>query len=232
MRTYRHLFFDLDRTLWDFETNARAAFSDLVKKFKLTAVVGCSDVFFETFNNHNEKLWTMYRKGDITKERLKAIRFGLTLNEFGINDNELGVKLGIDYLNISVTKTALIPHTHETLSALKPAYNLHIITNGFNEVQFFKMENSNLSQYFDKVITSEAAGALKPRKEIFDFALEQTNAKRNESLMIGDDLETDIKGAANAGIDQVFLNLDGVQTNGNITHEIESLHELINMLIE
>ncbi|MEA3316871.1 MAG: HAD-IA family hydrolase, partial [Bacteroidota bacterium] len=154
----------------------------------------------------------------------------LTLEEYGIKNDELAQKIGDDYITISPTKMKLFPHTHETLKYLNEKYNLYIITNGFNEVQFVKMKNCGLEDYFDKIFTSENAGAQKPNMKIFEFALNSVNAKKKESIMIGDDLESDILGAKKYGLDQIFFNVVGREHNEDITYEINSLKKLQEIL--
>ncbi|MDA3779792.1 MAG: YjjG family noncanonical pyrimidine nucleotidase [Bacteroidales bacterium] len=228
---YRNIYFDLDRTLWDFESNSKDTFRDIFDKYNLIKDFGDFDVFLNTYKKHNERLWKLYRIGQIKKSVLRYKRFSLTLEEYGITNDDLAQKMGDDYITISPTKKKLFPNTHETLEYLSKKYNLYIITNGFNEVQFVKMKNCKLDKYFDKVFTSENAGAQKPNKKIFKFALSSVNAKKTESIMIGDDLESDILGAKNYGLDQVFFNaVERKHKEKNITYEINSLKELQKIL--
>ncbi|MGC6470468.1 MAG: YjjG family noncanonical pyrimidine nucleotidase [Flavobacteriales bacterium] len=229
---YSHIFFDLDRTLWDFEKNSHEVLNDLFFENQLNHR-GISDVnlFITVYKEINEGLWELYRKNKIQKETLRSERFKLSLEKFNIMDNELSVKLGDDYIERCPQKTHLFPFTHSTLTALKNKYTLHIITNGFEEVQHKKLANNNLSKYFNSVVTSEQVGYKKPTKEIFQFSLAQVNAKPSESLMIGDDLKADIGGARSFGIDQVFFNPDGLSHNEeSITHEIQCLSQLLEIL--
>ncbi|OFX90106.1 MAG: noncanonical pyrimidine nucleotidase, YjjG family [Bacteroidetes bacterium GWF2_33_16] len=226
MTKYKHIYFDLDRTLWDFDNNARETFIEIYNKRNLNSIFNSFDAFYNTYNKYNDLLWKDYRDGKIEKSELRWKRFALTLEEFGVIDNELAKHIGEDYVLISPTKKQLFPFTHETLSYLKEKYKLYIITNGFSEIQFIKLVNSNLDKYFTHVFTSEEAGAQKPSPIIFEHALKIANAEINECLMIGDDLETDILGARNMGIDQVYFNTDKVRHNEAITYEISSLNEL------
>lgn len=227
MSKYKHLYFDLDRTLWDFETNSKETFRDIFKKYDLDKVFGDFDTFYLTYRKHNEQLWKQYREAKITKEKLRSHRFYLTLQEYGIEDDELAKKIGTDYITMSPQKTTLFPHTHETLAYLKnKGYNMYIITNGFEEVQHTKLRNCDLEKYFSHIITSEMAGCQKPKKEIFEYALSSVNAKKAESIMIGDDLEVDIKGAKGIGMDQVHFNFVKQEHNFPATYKIECLKEL------
>jgi len=231
MKLYKHIFFDLDNTLWDFEKNAREAFMDIYGKFDLkTAGIHDLDQFANSYIRHNEELWALYREGKIEKEYLRWRRFEVTLNDFGIDSPELALAIGNEYVTISPQKTNLFPNTIAALDYLKRRYTMHIITNGFEEVQFSKLRNSNLRLYFADVITSEAAGSKKPDPRIFAFALQKTGALAGESLMIGDDIETDIQGAAKAGMDTVFFNPGKLPHNGEVSLEINDLIELTQIL--
>ncbi|HYX05144.1 MAG TPA: YjjG family noncanonical pyrimidine nucleotidase [Bacteroidales bacterium] len=225
-KKYTHLFFDLDRTLWDFETNARSAFQDIFKKHDLHYYFNDFDTFLTAYHKHNERLWMAYRQGKIKKKVLRTKRFYLTLKEFGIDSEDLAKKIGDEYIDLSPKKTALFPDAIKVLEYLKSKYQLYIITNGFNEVQFIKMENAGLSPYFRKVFTSENAGYQKPHPGIFAYCLNSVNARKTESIMVGDDPETDIQGAKNFGLDQVFFNPGRNHITEKPTFEIEQLIQL------
>ncbi len=227
-----HVFFDLDRTLWDFEKSALQAFEKIYDKFNLKKL-GVTDVeaFHEAYTVHNDRLWDKYRKGQITKDVLRGKRFALTLKDFGIIDIKLGELIGDEYVRISPLIVNLFPNSEEVIEYLAPKYNLHIITNGFSEVQFIKLKSAGLDKYFDKVITSEEAGAKKPDPIIFDYALEKAGAEAKNSVMIGDDYEVDIMGARDVGIDQIFFDPeDNHQENGKCTYHINDLKEIIGIL--
>lgn len=232
MKIYKHLFFDLDRTLWDFDKNAFEAYKDIFLKHNL-AEKGVSSLndFTKSYLNHNAKLWSLYREGKIEKNNLRSLRFELTLLDFGIDDPGLAGQIGLDYITISPEKTNLFPNAIKTLDYLFGKYSLHLITNGFEEVQFRKLRICGLEKYFDKVITSEEAGSKKPDIRIFNYSLSKTGAKKEESIMIGDDPEVDIEGAKAAGIDQVFFNPDRIEHNGNATYEIFDLIELTRIFV-
>jgi len=231
MKKYKHIFFDLDRTLWDFEKNAHEAYSEIYDKFDLRALgIKTIGEFVKSYLHHNDILWALYRDGKIEKVYLKSRRFELTLQDFGIDNPALAEKIGHDYVTISPQKTNLFPHTHEALVYLSKKYPLHIITNGFEEVQDNKLKNSKLEQYFKHVVTSEAAGCKKPDRGIFDFALETVGTSADECVMIGDDFDVDIVGAAGIGMDAIFFNPQKVAHNGGATFEINDLIELKNIL--
>ncbi|MCF8364740.1 MAG: YjjG family noncanonical pyrimidine nucleotidase, partial [Bacteroidales bacterium] len=213
------------------ETNAREAYQDIYQKFELRKRgIENIDDFINTYFRHNDRLWDLYRKGEIEKDILRSLRFELTLIDFGINDKVLSEEIGLDYITISPQKTNLFPNAHKILDYLFPKYPMSIITNGFEEVQFTKLKNSKLDKYFDVVITSEEAGCKKPEPGIFEFALKKAGAKASDCLMIGDDPEVDIRGAANAGIDGIFFNPKKLDLNGAVKHQIFNLIELKTIL--
>jgi len=208
----------------------RITLTDLFHRHSLGDYAPNPDHFIETFNLHNSRLWNSYQNGNMKKEVLRYKRFEKTLGDYGIRSKDLAKVIGQEYIEESPKKTALMPHAIEVLNYLKEKYTLHIITNGFNEVQFTKLELCGLSNYFTKVVTSEISGYHKPRTEAFGYTLSSANARKAESIMIGDDLEADILGAKAFGIDQVFFNPNQEQHNHSVTHEISSLLELKQIL--
>lgn len=228
---YKHLFIDLDRTLWDFEKSAQQTFETIYSKYHLKELgIPNLEVFDEYYTAHNNRLWDLYRKGEIKKEILSVQRFELTLKDFSIVDEKLAENIAYDYINLSPTMVNLFPYTHEILSYLKTRYILHIITNGFEEVQQNKLDYASLRQYFTHIITSEMAGVKKPEREIFDYAFNLTKATSAESLMIGDDLEVDILGAQSVGMDQLYVNYEKAKHNENPTFEVNGLKEIESLL--
>lgn len=232
---YKHIFFDLDHTLWDFETNARETLLELYAQYALTEKgIGSFEAFHQVYSRHNDMLWERFRKGFITRDVLRWKRMWLTLLDFRITDRKLAEEMSISFLEILPTRTHLFPHTPETLDYLKTKnYPLHLITNGFEETQMRKLQHSGIGQYFTCIITSEAAGSLKPHRGIFDYAMSRVNTTPAESLMIGDTLEVDILGAKEAGMDQVYFNEhlpDGAALAVEPTYTIRSLRELKEIL--
>ena len=230
MRKYKHLFFDLDHTLWDFATNEELTLSDLFRKYKLDEYFENFNEFFKIYEPINKKLWLQYRDGEITKQFLTTQRFHQTFLVKELDQESTAVNFGQDFVALSATKTALIPHTLEVLDYLKKRYSLHIITNGFIETQYVKLRASDLEKYFDKIFISEKVGAQKPKRAFFEYAVKSCNAKKSESLVVGDNLEADIIGARNFGLDQVFFNPLGIVHNEVVFKEIKSLKELIGWL--
>ena len=224
---YQHLFFDLDRTLWDFEKSARQAFEEMFEIHNLGDLgIENWEEFHTRYEVHNHELWDLYREGKIEKEILMWKRFSDTLEEYGIDNHELANELGNTYVSISPRKVNLYPYALEILEYLHPKYQMHIITNGFQEVQNIKLEASGMDQYFKTLITSEKAGVKKPNAAIFEYALDKTGATSGNSLMIGDDYEVDILGADNIGMDQVFFDPEQQSTVNGSTYKISSLAEL------
>ncbi len=225
-RTYCNLFFDLDRTLWDFKTNSEITLKELIARHIPVLLPKFSE-FLGIFYGINDTLWSQYEKGILKKEVLRIKRFEDTFSCMGINVIGLSQKMSDDYITESPLKSGLFPHTLETLSYLKEkGYRLFLITNGFIEVQVVKVKHSQLEPYFEKMITSEEAGYQKPHRKIFEYALKTTNSLKKESIMIGDDLRNDIYGARKFGIDTVFFNPQQIEHQQDTTFEINSLSDL------
>ena len=228
---YQHLFFDLDHTLWDFDANAKIALTEMYSFFNLELLqVAPFESFYRHYLHHNQILWDRYHKGFITSEELKWRRMWRTLLEFKIGDEKLAREISEKFLEILPVQKGLFPHTIEILDYLaEKNYQLHLITNGFEKVQWSKLNNSGLNRYFKHVITSEASNSLKPRKEIFEFALQKTGALVTNSIMLGDNLDADIQGAINFGMDAVFVNHLRLSTDLQPTYTITHLKELENI---
>jgi putative hydrolase of the HAD superfamily len=225
---YRHLFFDLDHTLWDFNANARLTLHELFDELELKkAGINNFEQFITIYLQNNEMLWEKYRTGQIRSDELRWRRMWNTLAEFGISDEELAKKMGQRFLELLPTRKILFPDALEILQYLKDkGYQLHLITNGFEETQHCKLRNCGIAGFFVEVITSEGSNSMKPKREIFDFALIKAKAMQHDSIMIGDSIEVDIKGAINAGIDQVYVNHLGEICDVQPTFVVNSLKEL------
>ena len=227
MKHIKHIFFDLDHTLWDFETNSDIAFETIFKKHKVKVDL---QKFLNYYRGINEHYWKLYREEKVTKEEM---RIGRLKDTFVKINEKVGMQLlenlSVDYIKVLPHHNQLFEGTHEILEHLSMNYKLHIITNGFNEVQYKKIENSGIAKYFDKIITSEDAGVKKPNPIIFEYALEITKAVCAESIMIGDNWEADIMGAKEAGFDVIFCNFNSAPVSENIksvTNLIEIKHYL------
>lgn len=230
MQKYRHIFFDLDRTLYDFDHNNRETIFELYQNFELQSKgISNFNEFHKTYKVINLGLWERYKKQEITKDYLNVTRFSETLKAFGINHG-LAETLASEYIRISPLQTHLLPGTIEILEYLKPRYPLHIITNGFDEIQFVKIERCGLSPYFQQIIVSEDAGAQKPDRRIFDYAFVKTGAQAAQSVYIGDDPQSDIYGAKMVGMDQIWLARPDEVSDHQPTHRISNLLELREIL--
>lgn len=225
---YKHLFFDLDHTLWDFDSNAKDSLREIYDLFQLKdrAIESFED-FHKTYLGHNAILWSRFEKGYITSEELKWRRMWRTLLDFKVADEKLSKDIGTLYLELLPQKAKVFDYTFEILDYLTDkGYRLHLLTNGFEKTQRGKLSSSKLEGYFNTVITSEASNSMKPKKEIFDYALQQTGGSIAESIMLGDNVDADIAGANNAGMDCVFVNHTKKNINCKSTFRIEHLKEL------
>jgi len=225
---YKHIFFDLDHTLWDFDANARETLEQMHVDMKLMDKgIYDFDLFHKNYLQHNEKLWERYRKGFIKQDELRVKRMILCLLDFRIANDELAREMSDLFLQLLPTRTLLFPDTKEVLQYLRgKGYQLHLITNGFEKTQHNKLASSGLDIFFKEVITSERSNSLKPLKEIFEFALAQTGALISESIMIGDSLDVDIAGAMGVGMDQVHVNYNDSDQDITPTYTINKLSEL------
>ncbi len=227
----KHLFFDLDRTLWDFEKNSETALEILFNELDLHNYLRSFRSFHTKYKKINADLWYQYSKGRITKDILRTKRFKDTLAHFEVESDELTVKMSDGYVNLSPYQTQLFPNTIETLQKLKDNdFELHIITNGFKEVQFIKLEKSGLLPFFDVILCSEEVGQSKPARIVFDTALDMANATIPKSVMIGDSYEADIKGAENAGMKAILFDPEKIHREGAHKWHIHKLDQIPEML--
>lgn len=226
MDNIKHIFFDLDHTLWDFDKNSKEALSEIFESMNLGGRIESFDRFMKKYRQINKKYWDLYRQNKVSKVQVRTGRFEDTLKFFKFEDFiDRGKELGDAYVALSPTKTHLFADTHEVLSKLKQKYQLHIITNGFVEVQHIKLNNSNLAQYFNVVVCSEETGFKKPHKAVFNIALDKAEALASESIMIGDSKLADVHGGLKAGMDAIWFNPEKVKVKKSIKH-IATLIEL------
>ncbi|MDV3309383.1 MAG: YjjG family noncanonical pyrimidine nucleotidase [Cyclobacteriaceae bacterium] len=228
---YRAVFFDLDHTLWDYDTNSRETLIEIFEQHGL-AQRGVPDAttFANVFQETNDRLWYQFDRGLITSETLRNDRFVAILRAFGVDDAELASQLSDDYLHACPRRCNLMPHAIDTLQYLSGRYALTVVTNGFEDVQKIKLTSGNLLNYFDHIVTSQKAGYRKPAKEIFEYALRSNAVRPEETLMVGDNLLTDIGGAVNASIDTAFFNPQRTPHDTPVNYEISSLIELCSIL--
>ena len=221
------VFFDLDHTLWDFDKNSALTFDLIFEKNKI-------DVSLKSFLEHYEpinlKYWKLYRDEKVTKNDLRFERLNETFNAINIKvEEQLINKLSEDYIAYLTTHNHIFDGTLEILDYLKTKYKLHIITNGFEEVQHRKLSNSNIIHYFDTITNSEMVGVKKPNPRMFHFALDLAQTKKENSIMIGDNFEADVLGALNIGLDAICFNYHKT-TLDNTIKQVNTLLELKNFL--
>ena len=227
---YKHLLFDLDHTLWDFQTNSLLTLRELFDELKLNEYFGDFDTFYSLYEDNNLSLWADYRKGLISKKELNFQRFYYPFKVSGYNEPDLAKKYGDEFVRRSPLKKELMPGAIEILEYLKPKYELHIITNGFKEVQDVKLKVSGLGKYFDRIFISELIGVQKPDVYFFEYAVRSLNTAKKDCLVIGDSYEADILGAKNSGLDYVYYNVNNEKHDDHFMYEIHSLIELKNIL--
>lgn len=229
-KPYKHLFFDLDHTLWDFDLNSRATLKQLYDEYDLKSMgIDDFDVLFRSYNIHNDRLWERYRNGYIKRDELRWKRMWLMLLDYKIADTSLAHEISTAYLEILPTQAKLVPHAKELLEHCKGRYEMHLITNGFETTQRLKLQYSGISRYFKHLITSEKSNSMKPHKDIFDFALNLAEADAEHSIMIGDAVDIDILGAINAGWDTAYYNPAKLPHSRKPTYEVERLEELMSV---
>ncbi|WP_373493467.1 YjjG family noncanonical pyrimidine nucleotidase [Aquiflexum sp.] len=227
MKKYQHLFFDLDQTLWDYDKNVLESLSELFEIYQLQNF-GIVDfkTFLDAFYQVNFKLWALYDLGKMDKKTLRDIRFKLIFEKAGARDDTVPKEMEDDFLNRTSSKPHLVPYSKEILEYLKPNYKMHIITNGFNESQALKMKSSGLESYFDFVITSETTGHKKPDPRIFQYLLDKLSVKATDCIMIGDNPNSDILGAIQSKIDNIYFDPHGKGIEHVPTYTIRHLKEL------
>jgi len=230
MKRYLDLLFDLDHTLWDFDRNSQDALNELYKVYSLDNYFESFPEFLDIYHRVNSMLWSQYGRGKVTKRIVKYERFSLSLSKKSCNDRDLARTLAEEYIRISPCKIHLVNGALEAVQGLSGSYRMHIITNGFNEVQYKKIKFSGLESYFDSVFTSEAAGYQKPDTGFFQYVIENSWIKPGQSLVIGDNLITDIGGARDFGIDTVFYNPKAEKDFIGASYMISDMRELIPLL--
>ena len=219
----KHIFFDLDHTLWDFETNSAKAFDYIFTHNKVGVDL---NKFLEVYKPINFSYWKLYREEKVSKSALRYKRLKESFDglSYEISD-DLIHHLSKVYIDNLPNYNQLFDGTIDVLNYLEPKYEMHIITNGFDEIQSLKLERSGIKKYFDKIITSESAGVKKPNPRIFDFALQSAKTVPENSMMIGDNLEADIQGALNMNMKAIFCNFEKKPVNEDIT----SIHHLLEL---
>lgn len=228
---YRHLFFDLDHTLWDFDRNSAESIAELYDTYRLADVgVASAAEFSRHFVAINRQLWADYDRNVVTHEYIRQHRFPMVFGSLGVDERAVDADLNAEYLRLLPRKPHLLESARDVLDYLKDRYVMHIITNGFAEIQAVKMDSAEIAHYFTHVITSENANAKKPEPAVFQYALAISGATVGESLMIGDNYEADIRGAQGVGMDTVFYNTAGAVVPNPPTYDIRHWRELMAIL--
>lgn len=224
----KHLFFDLDHTIWDFDKNAQETLSDLYTQYRLQELgLDSAEKFIATYTENNHMLWADYHVGKITKDVLRAERFSRTFSQLGVHPDHIPAQFEIDYVQLTPRKTNLFAGSKDVLTYLQKKYALHIISNGFKESTLTKMDVCGLNPYFENVIISEDVGVNKPDKAIFEYALDKAAAFKEESIMIGDSIEADIRGAQNFGMKAIFFNPLNKDLPEDVHWQINHMEELL-----
>ena len=224
----KHIFFDLDHTIWDFDKNAEETLTELYVQYELQSLgLRSSREFIDTYTENNHLLWAEYHLGKITKETLRSERFSKTFIQLGIQPEHIPSQFEDDYVRLTPTRTNLFEGSEKVLTYLKKKYTLHIISNGFKESTLIKMDKSGLNPYFSNVIISEDVGVNKPHKDIFEYALRLAAAQKEESIMIGDSLEADIRGAQDYGMKAIYFNPMNKEKPEDVLWQITHLEELL-----
>ena len=206
MQRYKNLFIDLDDTLYDFSAASRESFKETYDMLHYERFFESFEHYMSIYEPYNLELWRIYGEGKITKEELNKRRYSHPLEVVGIKDQELAATFCREALGRIPTKNILVDGAAELLEYLRPKYMMYILSNGFKELQSHKMRTSGIDGYFDAIILSEDIGVNKPNRELYEYALQKTGSKVEESIMIGDMFETDIVGAANIGMEQIYFN--------------------------
>lgn len=224
----KHIFFDLDHTIWDFDKNAQETLTELYHQYGLDnlGLSSCAS-FIDTYTENNQLLWAEYHLGKISKETLRAERFYKTFIQLGVAPESVPHQFEDDYVRMSPMKKNLFEGSEKVLSYLQKKYTLHIISNGFKETTLIKMDLCKLNPYFTNVVISEDVGVNKPDKAIFEHALKKAGAQKEESIMIGDSIEADIRGAQDFGMKAIFFNPTKKEMPADVAWQIEHLEELM-----
>lgn len=231
MAYYKHIFFDLDHTLWDYDANASAALFELYDHYKFSDLaIFTKEELVRTFFEVNYELWGLYNNHRIGRGDIRKRRFPQIFHKLRADIKHLPENLESEYIGLAPTKPAVFPDAFEVLDYLAGKYKLHLITNGFNDIQQTKLKYSKLEPYFGHVVTSESSKARKPNKRIFEVAFELTGASVFDSIMIGDNIDADIAGAQGIDMDHVWFNPKREVPKFKVQHNISNLLQLKSIL--
>lgn len=227
---YKHLFFDLDHTLWDTDRNAKESLNEIYHELDYSEIAFPTfELFYTSYRKHNERLWGLYAENKIGRDAVRVNRFRFTLEDFQIKDYNVAEMMADEFVKRTPHKKHLMQDTLLVLNKLSQKYKMSVITNGFAESQYTKLASTGLNKYFENVFISEEIGFNKPDPKIFLHALNHSNIKFDEALMVGDTYETDILGARSVGIDQVYFREDHPSEHV-ATFKISQLLELLEII--
>jgi len=227
VKNIRHIFFDLDHTLWDFDRNSSETLLELYDVFHLSVYIPDVKDFIAVYCEINHRLWKEYALGEISKAELRHTRFRSAFGHFNVPHNDgLSEEFGAEYMRLCPLKPHLIPGAKEVLQSFRHRFKLHIITNGFMEIQEQKLQSSGITDYFDLVLCSEEVGFNKPHPEIFRRALKLVAGTPAESLMVGDTFEADITGAKGVGMKAILFNPEKTF----VDQEVDQIHRLMELI--
>jgi len=229
-RKYKHLFFDLDNTLFDFSASEQLVLQDLYQKHLLDSPFQNLEEFLTLYESINESLWSDYREHKIGKEAVKYGRFSQTLEAKNIQNHSLARYMGDTFVKQCTENKTLVEGAKELIQALYDKYELHIVSNGFVEAQYRKLEITGLRPYFKGITLSEEIKVQKPHSSFFEHAFKTVNARKSESLIIGDSWESDIEGAINFGVDAIYFSYNGKAPQKSEVKTIFKLNELLKIL--
>ena len=227
MKDIQYIFFDLDHTLWDFERCSHETLQELFAQYH--PHIGEEhrfEDFHRIYRHNNEMLWRAYERSEIRTEGIRKKRWELTFEAMNIEMGQWSLDMAQDYLQICPRKPYTFPNAHEVLEYLGKHYQVHMITNGWWDNQLIKLEHAGLKEYFGEIVTSDVAESKKPDREIFEYALRRAKAKAENSLYIGDNYESDVKGGMNAGWQVIYFN-PHEKENPEGAQEIQGLKELV-----
>ncbi|MFR9164852.1 MAG: YjjG family noncanonical pyrimidine nucleotidase [Dysgonomonas sp.] len=228
---YTTVFIDLDDTLLDTAANSREALEEVFHIYSFDKYYPSFSDFYEVFYDYNISLWNAYEKHEIDKEELMSRRFCKPFPQIENLNREKGIEINHKFMSLMASKRKLIEGAVDLLEYLRAKYKICALSNGFREVQFDKIENGGLTKYFDKVVLSDDIGVNKPDPAIFLHALKEMNAVVDKTIMIGDNWSSDILGAKNSGIDQIWYNPGNLPRQGfEPTYTVKNLAEIKNII--
>jgi putative hydrolase of the HAD superfamily len=230
---YKHLFIDLDDTVWNFSENAKDTFYEVFVEFSYHRFFESFEQFYTLYKKRNAELWLLYGAGKITKEELNRERFNYPLAQIGVHDSALSMSFAQRFFSLIKEKKKLMPYALEGLTYLKERdYSLHVLSNGFRSLQEEKISKSGVTSFFDTFIFSEDIQVHKPNVALFEYALKQAGATAQYSLMMGDNFQADIVGAKQAGWDQLYYNFNQKQLQESFlpTYEVSSWKNIQDVL--